>query len=163
MLHTIRPADAWYDSTAETIARSHDFMVPWMRRIPVVERPFAMSDRLVWDRLFDGRFWDRDHALHVYERWTARVCEAVPPDRLLVFDVAEGWAPLCRFLDVPVPDEPFPRVNDRVVMLRRLRALRTAGYALPVLAASSGLAALRIAQRRRGTSTSTATASITTP
>jgi len=37
---------------------------------------------------------------------------AIPPARLLVFDVAEGWAPLCRFLDRPVPAEPFPRVNS---------------------------------------------------
>ena len=36
---------------------------------------------------------------------------AIPAERLLVFDVAEGWGPLCEFLDVPVPDAPFPRVN----------------------------------------------------
>jgi hypothetical protein len=40
------------------------------------------------------------------------VCAAIPTERLLVFDVAEGWAPLCRFLDVPVPDTPFPRMNS---------------------------------------------------
>ncbi len=37
----------------------------------------------------------------------------VPAERLLVHDVKEGWGPLCVFLDVPVPDEPFPRSNDR--------------------------------------------------
>jgi hypothetical protein len=37
----------------------------------------------------------------------------IPANRLLVFQVTEGWAPLCEFLDVPVPDEPFPRSNDR--------------------------------------------------
>jgi hypothetical protein len=36
----------------------------------------------------------------------------VPPERLLVHDVSEGWEPLCRFLQVPVPDGPFPRTND---------------------------------------------------
>ena len=41
------------------------------------------------------------------------VMTALPPDRLLVFHVREGWAPLCEFLDTPVPDEPFPRRNDR--------------------------------------------------
>ena len=41
------------------------------------------------------------------------VMAALPPDRLLVFHVREGWAPLCEFLGTPVPDEPFPRRNDR--------------------------------------------------
>jgi hypothetical protein len=36
----------------------------------------------------------------------------VPADRLLVWDVREGWGPLCAFLGLPVPDEPFPNVND---------------------------------------------------
>ena len=38
---------------------------------------------------------------------------AVPADRLLVYQVKEGWEPLCAFLGKPVPDEPFPRTNDR--------------------------------------------------
>ena len=36
----------------------------------------------------------------------------VPPKQLLVFDVKEGWAPLCKFLQLPVPDVPFPNIND---------------------------------------------------
>lgn len=38
---------------------------------------------------------------------------AIPENRLLVYQVKEGWGPLCAFLDVPVPDGPFPRSNDR--------------------------------------------------
>jgi Sulfotransferase domain len=37
----------------------------------------------------------------------------IPAGQLLVYDVKQGWAPLCEFLGVPVPDEPFPRSNDR--------------------------------------------------
>jgi len=40
------------------------------------------------------------------------VKDAVAPERLLVFDVKQGWEPLCAFLGVPVPDEPYPRLND---------------------------------------------------
>ena len=40
------------------------------------------------------------------------VASTVPADSLLEFDVAEGWAPLCAFLGVPEPDEPFPRTNS---------------------------------------------------
>merc|ERR1711970_1198385 len=41
------------------------------------------------------------------------VKSVVPKDQLLIFDVKEGWEPLCTFLDRPVPDIPFPKVNDR--------------------------------------------------
>ena len=39
--------------------------------------------------------------------------DSIPPERLLVFDVREGWEPLCRFLDRPVPSSPFPRTNSK--------------------------------------------------
>ena len=38
---------------------------------------------------------------------------AIPAERLLVYQVKEGWGPLCAFLGEPVPDEAFPRTNDR--------------------------------------------------
>jgi len=41
------------------------------------------------------------------------VRSAIPADQLLVFEVKDGWAPLCEFLEKPVPSEPFPRTNDR--------------------------------------------------
>jgi hypothetical protein len=44
---------------------------------------------------------------------TDAVKAAIPADRLLVYQVKEGWGPLCAFLEVPVPADPFPRTNDR--------------------------------------------------
>jgi hypothetical protein len=55
---------------------------------------------------------NREGVLAAYRRRTEEVRVAIPAERLLVFDVAEGWEPLCRFLDVPVPDAPFPRMNS---------------------------------------------------
>jgi hypothetical protein len=60
---------------------------------------------------FDGRVFDKAHCLRVLEQHHERVRRTVPPQRLLVYRVQEGWEPLCRFLGVDVPDEPFPRVN----------------------------------------------------
>jgi hypothetical protein len=45
--------------------------------------------------------------------WLKRV---VPPERLNFFNVKEGWQPLCKLLNVPVPDEPFPKVNEQAAM-----------------------------------------------
>ncbi len=63
---------------------------------------------------FGGASGDREAALAAYHRLrTAQVREAIPPERLLVFDVAEGWEPLCSFLGVPVPAGPFPHRNAK--------------------------------------------------
>ncbi|MBV1916193.1 MAG: hypothetical protein KUG72_12455, partial [Pseudomonadales bacterium] len=61
---------------------------------------------------FDNRFEDKDYAISVYEKHIETVQNTIPADRLLTFNVAEGWAPLCEFLNVPVPDSDFPRVNS---------------------------------------------------
>jgi hypothetical protein len=48
-----------------------------------------------------------------YERHTANVRQAIPPHRLLEWQPAEGWEPICNALDLPVPQRPFPWVNRR--------------------------------------------------
>ena len=45
------------------------------------------------------------------DAWNQAVIEYVPKDRLLIYQVKEGWEPLCNFLNVPIPDIPFPYKN----------------------------------------------------
>lgn len=160
VLHTVRDPERWYDSTASTIFRSPEFVAGWLRRFTPAGYPVEVAIRMVWDGIFDGRFADRDHAIAVYEAWTQDVIDTVPADRLLVFEVRDGWEPLCEFLDVPVPDEPFPNVNDKAMILRRFRLIQWAGRIIPAAAASAAAFAV---QRRFGTRTSTATDTITRP
>lgn len=54
------------------------------------------------------------------ERYNAEVINAVDPDRLLVWAATDGWEPLCEFLELPVPDTPFPRVNDSAQFADRI-------------------------------------------
>ncbi len=49
----------------------------------------------------------------MHEDYIRRV---VPQDRLFWFNVKDGWEPLCKILNCPVPDEPFPRANDKNAM-----------------------------------------------
>merc|ERR1712060_55842 len=44
-----------------------------------------------------------------YTNHNERVRQGVPPERLLVYNVKQGWGPLCKFLGVPVPNKPFPK------------------------------------------------------
>jgi hypothetical protein len=55
---------------------------------------------------------DREAAIAGFHAHNAEVRAAIAPERLLVFEAREGWAPLCRFLDVPVPEAPFPHLNE---------------------------------------------------
>ena len=53
-----------------------------------------------------------EHMSGAFRRYNEEVQETVPADRLLVWEPEDGWGPLCKFLELPVPDAPFPRVND---------------------------------------------------
>ncbi|KAA0187836.1 Sulfotransferase family protein [Fasciolopsis buskii] len=68
----------------------------------------------------DVDFDDDEQMIRGFIRWNEEVTRVVPADRLLVFRVKDGWEPLCQFLNKPIPQEPFPHVNDRGEMQRRI-------------------------------------------
>lgn len=106
-----RDPERWYDSALGTIHRAAmDDSPP---ASPVLAEMRAMAREVVWDGLFEGRFTDRDHSLRIFNEHIEAVRGRLPANRLLVFEVAQGWEPLCEFLGKPVPDEPFPRRNRR--------------------------------------------------
>jgi hypothetical protein len=115
---TVRDPERWYDSALGTIHRA---AVDDSPASPVLTEMRAMSCDVVWDGVFDGHFTDRAHALRVYDDHIEAVRNRIPADRLLVFEVSEGWEPLCSFLSVPVPADPFPRSNDKGDFDARLR------------------------------------------
>ncbi|KAL4879898.1 hypothetical protein BJY04DRAFT_219703 [Aspergillus karnatakaensis] len=79
--------------------------LPGMRHF--VEYIEAMAAQ--WERLYGAR----RPSIAIYNRHVEWLKEVVPADRLVIFDVKEGWAPLCRALGMEVPqDIPFPRIND---------------------------------------------------
>jgi hypothetical protein len=62
---------------------------------------------------FDGSPKDRGSATRGFEEHVREVEERVPPDRVLVYEVTQGWGPLCGFLGVEAPpEEPFPHLNE---------------------------------------------------
>ena len=57
-----------------------------------------------------------DIGLTIYDKHNANVRRILPKDQLLVYDVREGWEPLCPFLEVPVPAELSPNLNSSAAM-----------------------------------------------
>ena len=110
VVHSVRAEQSWIKSVHSTIFPA------MQRRKEIDPGPYRerleMAYEIIVNQTFAGRMDDPEHALSVYRSHNNEVAQTVPPDRLLVFDVKEGWDPLCEFLDVPVPDDPFPRVNS---------------------------------------------------
>ena len=110
-----------------------------------------VREEIIWDGTFDGRFEDKAHAMEVFEKHNEEVKRRVPPEKLLVYEVKEGWGPLCEFLGVEVPDKPFPRLNDTAQIRRATRALRVLSVAVPTaLALLLGGTVFALLGRRAG-------------
>jgi hypothetical protein len=155
---TVRDPDRWYDSARSTIyGIGRAAASPFFRLVAIAFPPLrrflglrSMIGAVVWQGTFDGRFEDRQYAIRTFHEWNGRVRERVPADRLLVYEVTQGWGPLCRFLGTPIPDTPFPHLNDAETFrrrIRRIRALSIAGTALLTAVPAAAVAA--IAARRR--------------
>jgi hypothetical protein len=108
---SVRPEAAWWTSFSATIGQ----LIAAPDQVPLpphIRTMLGVGIELIQVQTFGCPPADREGALAAYRRRIAEVSAAIAPERLLVFDVAEGWTPLCRFLDVPVPEVPFPRVNS---------------------------------------------------
>lgn len=137
---TVRDPDSWYRSTSETIYAVHKTIPVWLKRLPPLATGARMIKATIWDGQLQGRFEDPEAARAVFRQHIENVRATVPPARLLVFHVREGWGPLCKFLGVPVPENmPFPHVNERARMKRFLLVLRLVRR-LPYILAAGGLA-----------------------
>jgi hypothetical protein len=98
---TARPAESWWASYATTILLSIDSN-------PDKD---SLVHTLIAAKVMQGRPGDHDHVVALYEAHVAEVMAEVPPERLLVHNLGDGWAPLCAHLGVNVPDEPYPNGN----------------------------------------------------
>jgi hypothetical protein len=124
-----RDPEAWYKSMNDTIYQPMKH--PARDDAPeLVRMQNQMARKAIMEETFDNRFEDKAHAIEVFKRHNQEVRDTIDAKRLLVFDVREGWEPLCRFLEVRVPSEPFPRLNDTAstqAMIARMRELSRKG------------------------------------
>ncbi|MGH3146553.1 MAG: sulfotransferase family protein [Rubrobacter sp.] len=158
---SVRDPARWYESVRNTIyelsvgiPRSPVYRIGYALVslfVSGVSRQVGLADEIIWLGTFDGRFEDKRHAIGVFEGHNEQVRQHVPPEKLLVYDVKDGWGPLCEFLGVQAPDEPFPRTNDTAEMRRRLWGIKAISIAAPSvfgLLAVLGVTLLRRRARR---------------
>ena len=115
VLLSVRDPESWYESCQKSIRASAQAAAKGELEggsVEVSPEAMKMINGLIWDGTFEGRFHDKDFAIDTYLAHNEDVKSRVPADQLLVYEVSEGWEPLCEFLDVPVPEGPMPHLND---------------------------------------------------
>jgi hypothetical protein len=121
VIHTERPAAAWYASVRNTIYQVMARPTP-PEAPPELHIQLDMARKLILRGTFGNRFEDEAHAIAVYDAHNARVKREIPRERLLVYEPGQGWEPLCKFLGVPIPATPYPKMNTTEDFVARLKA-----------------------------------------
>lgn len=117
---TLRDTASWYTSFRDTILARVESLPPLAS--PSMRALYELGNAIILRRTFRDSAADMSRATAIFEEHNAAVIAAVDTRRLLVYDVADGWEPLCRFLDVPIPEAPFPKVNPRDEFVSALRS-----------------------------------------
>ena len=111
ILLSVRPAEHWWKSFSNTIGTMLEI------RSAVSNEYFrsatAMAHKIIAEQTFGSAMNDKTAALFALQKRIDEVRHAIPSERLLIFDVLDGWEPLCKFLNLPVPDSDFPCRNSK--------------------------------------------------
>jgi hypothetical protein len=129
VLLSIRDAEAWERSMRDTIWGLFygDMLIRDLSqarcRVDAKWRGYLELMEEMWEQsglISAGAETTPESMQAAMERFNAEVQDNVPADRLLVWSVGDGWEPLCEFLELPVPDTPFPHLNDSKVFAERI-------------------------------------------
>ena len=132
---SIRDPESWYKSVKNTIFWGQQLC----KTFPLNILLYFNKDAYNWHQWVETIMYQRSkegqkglytvieegpkESIRFFEDWIEDVKNFVPPEKLLIFHVQEGWEPLCKFLDLPVPNLAFPRLNDTEVLRSKFKNL----------------------------------------
>jgi len=129
VLLSVREPESWERSMRQTVwaVRHGESLIRLLSSAQAHVDPqwrgfLEMIDRLIWEGkgTFASGHAEPQQLIDTMIRHNEEVERNVPPERLLVWSAREGWEPLCDFLELPVPEESFPHINDRTEFLNRI-------------------------------------------
>ena len=106
---THRSPESWAQSFSETIYK----LMAQRHQVPKEKQEWLEMGVSVVAKTGFREGLDMAGLMQAFSAHNEAVRSAIPAHRLLVYQVKDGWVPLCAFLDAPVPAVPFPRTNDR--------------------------------------------------
>ncbi|CAM9261276.1 unnamed protein product [Discosporangium mesarthrocarpum] len=145
---TIRDMDSWWSSFSGTVLTVVLQFSSGRYLLKRLYRPFRRWHTMV-KMLLEGLL-EEEEAKSRHLRHIEEVKATVPADKLLVYSVKEGWEPLCTFLEVPVPDVPFPYLNKRSQMQRYLWVMSVVGWVLALLITAGVIGGIALAYGKLG-------------
>lgn len=139
----VRDAESWYTSMSNTVypavpktdevkaemKRKGDEVHP---RFHGIAKTLALVEVYLLNRFLEGDFENKEKAIAKFNEHEAAVKDFVPADQLLTFDVKDGWAPLCEFLDVEVPETDFPFKNTTANFQQQIGGMLKGGGKLEI-------------------------------
>lgn len=99
-----RDAEKWYDSSIDTVYDHGE---------PTKTKHMVNFVNYMWESYFEGQFNNKEKAIELFNKHFDNVRKTIPKDKLLEFNVVDGWEPLCKFLNVDIPKEEFPKSNSK--------------------------------------------------
>lgn len=113
---TTRDPNSWAESMAFLLTLMHPhlfaFMFFWLPSLRYFNK-MTNSLTAIFQERYGIRISSKETALATWDRHHAWLESIVPKEKFFYFNVKDGWEPLCKALDLPVPtDVDFPRLND---------------------------------------------------
>ena len=131
---TVRDPEKWYQSCCDTIFKVmpgspfYLFGFAVRRMFNTLGTVEMMKKVIVRDALRNN--WNKESLIKSFQEHNAAVIAECPKDKLLVYEVSQGWEPLCKFLNKPIPNVPFPNVNDTPHFQKMIEVVNQQGYVI---------------------------------
>lgn len=120
-----RDPHSWYKSMTTAIIKPRSYLetppISWIFSLFSIEQNKQLFHQVralsaeklglnhsTWSAVYAGE----EAAVQFFTSWHDLMVRTIPPEKLLIYNVKEGWEPLAKLVGVAVPDEPFPRIND---------------------------------------------------
>jgi len=150
IVHSVRSPESWAASALDTIMNCNgdnprQSWGIWLLQhlFPFkVGRPMRRMALAVLSPQFKGDY-SPENLANAFKQWTSEVVKDCPPEKLLIFAARDGWEPLCKHLKMPVPNVPYPHVNDTREFKRILMAMGAIGW---LTAAAYGYAIAKLGE-----------------
>ena len=138
VVFTTRDPKKWYKSCSDTVFQVQpnrpgtSLAVKAAMAAGIPCKGFdKMLDKLIGERFLHGD-WSEEHVIGAYNAHCEDVLNSFPADKFLIFDVKDGWAPLCEFLGVDIPDLPFPHANETAAFQKIIKLMKDQGDSILV-------------------------------
>ncbi|GJJ06786.1 hypothetical protein Clacol_000982 [Clathrus columnatus] len=110
----------WEKSMKQTVLPALDILRENKNRNPWQQALFEWFEEDMLNRYHEGLLNNEETIQQTILVHNERIKKLIPAEKLLIYDISQGWDPLCKYLGVSKPDEPFPHENETAMFIERI-------------------------------------------